>query len=408
MKIAIIGKDASAPWYIKQWKIAAKTLGVKIALVNMKDVVLKIDQKKGVRAQFWVYDREEKKIKVKDFKDYDILIRRWVSKYYVQSLVLGWYMKKLGKVVLNSKLEMILDKVSQAIRLYEAGLPHPLTWQALRPCNAKKLLSQVKKFPVIIKPISSSMGRGIFKAKSHSGALKIVSKKDLHDLLIQRDLDMKYDIRIFVVGGKCLGGMKRIAPEGDFRSNVAVGATTEKYDLTSGLKDLALRAAKAMNYEICGVDVMFRDKKPYILEVNRTPQFKGFSRTFEINVAEEILKFAISRHKHNGLTKIFASKKKEIKFTQKEFENEAKEVKAIEEKEKKEPEFIKKEIGVSKIISKPAPKFEKHQIDEIKKDKSKIKSILKSPEPKPNFKKTKIASVSSPAEKKNQTPSDHK
>jgi ribosomal protein S6--L-glutamate ligase len=372
LKIAVIGADAHQLWYKKEWKKAAKKLGVKVSLVPMKDVILKIDQKKGVRAQFWVYDRKAKKVKVEDFKDYDILIRRWISKYYVQSLVLGWYMKRLGKVVLNSKLEMILDKVSQAIRLYEAGLPHPLTWQALRPRNAKRLLGQVENFPVIIKPISGTMGQGVFKAKSRSGALKLVRKKDMHGLLIQRDLEIRYDLRIFVVGNKCLGAMKRMAPANDFRSNVAVGATTEKYELSPGLEDLALRAAKAMDYEICGVDVMFRKKKPYILEVNRTPQFKGFTKTFKINVAEEILKFAISRQKKNGLVKMFSPKRKEIKFTKKEFGHEPKAKEQIKQKISKEPKFIKREIGPAKIIVKKEPEFKKRLIVEPKAVSAKI------------------------------------
>jgi len=350
LKIAIIGNDAHQTWYRKQWKKAAKKLGVKVSLVQMKDMVLRIDQKKGVRAQFWSYDKKTKKNVVCDFKDYDILIRRWIKKYYIQSLVLGWYMKKLGKVVLNSKLEMILDKVSQAIRLYEAGLPHPLTWQALRPRNAKKMFEQIKNYPLIIKPISGTMGKGIYKAKSRTGALKIFRKKELQGLLIQRDLEIKNDLRIFVVGNKCLGAMKRIAPEGDFRSNVAVGATTEKFELTKDLEDLAVKAARAMGYEICGVDVMFKDHKPYILEVNRTPQFRGFMKTFKISVPEEILRFAISKVKRNNISKIF--QKKEIKFAPKTNHKETKDfvvhkiAKADETKKiEKAPKFEKKKIG---------------------------------------------------------------
>lgn len=397
LKIAVIGVDANNPWYRKEWKKAAKKLGVKISLVPMKDVVLKIDQKKGVRAQFWVYDRKEKKVKIQDFKDYDILIRRWVSKYYVQSLVLGWYMKRLGKVVLNSRLEMILDKVSQAIRLYDAGLPHPLTWQALRPRNAKRLLSQIENFPVIIKPISGTMGQGVFKAKSRSGALKLVGKKDIHGLLIQRDLDIRYDLRIFVVGNKCLGAMKRMAPEGDFRSNVAVGATTEKYELTSELEKLALKAARAMGYEICGVDIMFRKNKPYILEVNRTPQFRGFTKTFKINVPEEIMKFAISQSKKKGLSNLF--KKTQLKFSPKT------QPKIIE------PHFDKKTLPASeeKIKEIKKPVFKKKNIEEqkIKKivpEKQKLNSKKFINKKDVVFKKKKISKLNTPLIKKKLPP----
>jgi len=345
IKVAIIG--VSDKWYDKQWKKAAKKLGAKVSLIKMKDVVLRIDQKKGIRAQFWEYDRKEKKVIIRDFKDYDILLRRWMKKYYLQSLVLGWYMKKMGKVVLNSKLEMILDKISQAIRFYEAGLPHPLTWQALRSRNAKRLLGKVKKFPIIIKPLSGTMGQGIYKAKSRSGAMKIFTKKALHGLLIQRDLDIKKDIRIIVIGNKCLGAMKRIAPPGDFRSNVALGASTEPYELTPHLRELALKAARAMGYEICGVDIMFKEKKPYVLEVNRTPQFRGFTRTLKIPVAEEMLKFAIEEFKKRGsenksqISKIEFKKDKKVEKKEK-----IEKTKILKEKMEKEEtkEKINKEI----------------------------------------------------------------
>jgi len=300
LKVVIIGSVGR--WQKLQWHKAAKKLGVRLAVVKMKDVVLRIDQKRDVRAQFWRYDRKKKKIVLRDFHDYDILIRRWVKKYYIQSLVVGWYMKQEGKTVLNSRLEMILDKVSQAIRLYEAGLPHPLTWQALRPRNAKILLKRVK-YPVIIKGIAGSLGAQVYKASSYSQALRFFKKQNMQDLLIQRDLNVREDIRVLVVGKKCLGAMKRMAPPGDFRSNVAVGARTEPYPLTSELKDLALRAAKAMGYEICGVDIMYKKNKPYILEVNRTPLFKGFIRTLKIPVAEEILKFAVDFHLKKKRTK---------------------------------------------------------------------------------------------------------
>ncbi|MCD6422163.1 RimK family alpha-L-glutamate ligase [bacterium] len=293
-KVVVLGSISR--WEKNQWKKTAQKLGVELVTVRMEDVVLRIDQKRGVRVQFWSYSRQEKKMIRRDFAEFDILLRRWIKKYYIPSLVVSWYMKRQGKVVLNSRLEMMLDKVSQAIRLYEAGLPHPLTWQALRPRNVKILLRQVN-YPIIIKEISGAKGKQVFKATSFSSALKFFRKKKIQDLLIQEDLKVKEDIRVFVVGDKCLGAMKRIAPPGDFRSNVSVGAKTEPVELTPELKKLALGAARAMGYEICGVDIMYQNGKPYVLEVNRMPGFKGFSKTLGIPVAEEILRFALKLHR---------------------------------------------------------------------------------------------------------------
>jgi len=89
--------------------------------------------------------------------------------------------------------------------------------------------------------------------------------------------------------------MKRTAPSGDFRSNVAVGGKTEKYNIDNNLKKLTFRAARIAKNEIAGVDIMFKNKKPYILEVNGSPQFEAFEKATGINVAKEIIKYIESK-----------------------------------------------------------------------------------------------------------------
>lgn len=282
MKIAILG--TTGHWQKKQWRQAAIRLGHKINFIQMKNVVIKIDQKHGVR----VY--AQGKNRMLDMKKYDAVLRRWIKKYYTQSLLLCWYLKKEGKVIINSKLERIHDKITQALKLRMAGLPHPPTYQALRPKTVKKLLDKVH-YPIILKRIEGSLGQQVYLAKSKNAAFKILKDHQMHNVLIQKYFPVREDFRVFVLGNRILGAMKRIAPPGEYRSNVARGAFTQKAVLTPQMKKLALKAAKVMGYEIAGVDILFYKGKPYILEVNRTPQFRGFTKTMGINVAEEILKY---------------------------------------------------------------------------------------------------------------------
>jgi len=288
MKIAILGAINS--WEKEQWEKAASKLGHELDIVRMKNVLIEIDPKEGVKVSA-IFKKNKK-----DFADYDVILRRWIKKYYTQSLLLCWYLKRKNKVIINSHLERIHDKVTQILKFNLAGLPHPRTFQVLRPKIAKRILKQVR-YPVVLKKIEGSLGQQVFLAKSRSQALEILKEHEMQNVIIQDFLPAREDYRVFVIGKAVLGAMKRIAPPGDFRSNVARGANTLRAVLTSQMKKLALRAAHELGYEIAGVDIMYYQGKPYILEINRTPQFKGFTKTMKISVTEEIIKYLEKKYK---------------------------------------------------------------------------------------------------------------
>jgi hypothetical protein len=95
------------------------------------------------------------------------------------------------------------------------------------------------------------------------------------------------DIRVFVVGGKIIASMKRQSLDDDFRSNLHQGGAGEKIKLTDEERKTALKAAKSMGLNLCGVDMMrsermwgpitkAKKKKPYsvILEGNHEHRIK--------------------------------------------------------------------------------------------------------------------------------------
>ena len=56
--------------------------------------------------------------------------------------------------------------------------------------------------------------------------------------------------------------MKRIAPEGEFRSNVHRGGTMEKVQLTSEEENMAVNASRILGLSIAGVDLMRSNRGP--------------------------------------------------------------------------------------------------------------------------------------------------
>lgn len=105
------------------------------------------------------------------------------------------------------------------------------------------------------------------------------------------------DLRLYVVGGECLGVMRRHAPEGEWRTNVAQGGRVRDAtgDVPDRVVDIAVEAADALGLDIAGVDIIEGVEDWYILEVNVTAGFKGFFQATGISPAPAIAAHAIER-----------------------------------------------------------------------------------------------------------------
>lgn len=310
MKIAILGCERS--WSVKKIEETALKRGHQVTFIRDKDLVVQIDPKLEVSING-----------IKDLKNYDVLLRRRIVHGYLQSLIAARYMRRHGKLALPARIDVgqaLDDKMTQAVKLHSAGIRHIPVFQALTRKNAARLLKMVD-YPIIIKGIVGTKGKQVFKVNSKSAALSTIKKYKYANVLIQEFVNIKHDRRVFIVGKKVLGVMKRIIPKDEYRANIAQGAKAEKAELTAKLKKIALRAAKTLDYDIAGVDVIYRKGEPAVLEVNSSPGLKGFTKATGINAAGEIIIYLEKRYKmHQKRLK----KSKKIRKIKKEKEEEKK------------------------------------------------------------------------------------
>lgn len=112
---------------------------------------------------------------------------------------------------------------------------------------------------------------------------------------VDQKSDRQNDVRVYVVNDEVIGGMTRYAPEGDWRTNVALGGDVEDAGdlLTDEVKDLARRATEVIGLDYAGVDLVHGDDGWFILEVNPTAGFKGFYQATGRSPAPTIAAFAI-------------------------------------------------------------------------------------------------------------------
>ena len=99
------------------------------------------------------------------------------------------------------------------------------------------------------------------------------------------------DLRIFVIGGRAIGGMKRIAREGKFKANFSYGGQVEPFDLNPEVEWLASESTRLLGLEMSGVDILFSGESYMVSEVNSAPGFEGFERATKINVPQEIFNY---------------------------------------------------------------------------------------------------------------------
>lgn len=141
-------------------------------------------------------------------------------------------------------------------------------------------------YPVVVKQVYGSMGRGVYLARTREELAAIREKLKLLPHLYQRHVgaDHGLDIRVIVIGGKAVASMRRENPS-DFRSNVELGGVGTKCDLTPAQRALAERAAEILGADYCGVDLIPDGDADYLCEVNSNAFFLGITRATGIDVA---------------------------------------------------------------------------------------------------------------------------
>ena len=185
------------------------------------------------------------------------------------------------------------DKLRSLQILAEAGINMPITGFASHTKDIEGVIESVGSTPLIMKLLQGTQGQGIVLAETRKAAESVMSAfRQLDaDIMVQEFIKESggTDIRAFVVGDEVVASMKRIAPEGEFRSNVHRGGTMEKVQLTSEEENMAVNASRILGLSIAGVDLMRSNRGPLILEVNSSPGLQGIEACSEVDVAEKII-----------------------------------------------------------------------------------------------------------------------
>ena len=118
------------------------------------------------------------------------------------------------------------------------------------------------------------MGRGVFRIQTPEDLDRYT--RITPAAYIQEYLPIDRDIRVVVIGNRVVHAYWRIAPAGDFRTNVAVGGTVNFDPVPRAARELALDTARKCRWDDVGIDICQCNGQYYVIEANMKYGKEGF------------------------------------------------------------------------------------------------------------------------------------
>ena len=221
----------------------------------------------GVRPNFCDYSPEEA----------DLI--RQAEKIYYPTLFYADLFDAMGKKTFPSyhTYKCVQDKIKQTALFHLLQIPHPRTRVFYGKRQKERILDHFE-FPFVGKtPRGSARGRGVFLIQNRT---ELDSYRALPEpAYIQEFLKSDRDVRAVVIGEKVVHAYWRVAPAGEFRCNVSVGATICLDPIPKEILDLALFTAKACCWNDVGIDICEHNGNYYVLEANVKYGKEGFKKS---------------------------------------------------------------------------------------------------------------------------------
>ena len=193
----------------------------------------------------------------------------------------SWELARLeaeGVRVLNRlrTLASTHDKLRTAQVLKAAGIPHPTTTHVTAPQLGTRLSP-----PVVVKPRYGSWGRDVELCQTAAEAQALIEHLAARPwfrkqgVLVQELVPpLGYDLRIVVAAGEVVGAVRRVAADGEWRTNIALGGHREPVLPPLAARELALAAASAAEADLVGVDLLpTREGGWVVIELNGAVEF---------------------------------------------------------------------------------------------------------------------------------------
>jgi tetrahydromethanopterin:alpha-L-glutamate ligase len=212
-------------------------------------------------------------------------------------------LRELGVPVYNDAraIERSVDKSMTSLLLHAARVPAPPTWATESFAEAQRIVTRESAagHALVAKPLFGSQGKGLMRVGLVDGVHHSLPAPGAGLVYLQRFIGPVstpgFDWRVLVIGGRAVSAMRRVSTH--WVHNVAQGARCEAAVLTDELASLAERAARALDMDYAGVDLMpsAHGAPIQVIEVNGVAAWQGLQRVSNFNIARTIVADLLDR-----------------------------------------------------------------------------------------------------------------
>lgn len=288
MKIAMLARNAGL-YSHQRLKQAAEERGHELDIINTLRCTMNIASR---RPDIYYEGRK--------LEGYDAVIPRIGASVTFYGLAVLRQFEMAGVYPLNESVAIgrSRDKLRSTQILARDGIGLPVTTFAHDPKQTEEVLKMAGGAPLVIKLLEGTQGLGVVLADTDRSAKSVIEafRSANVNILVQEFIKEAggTDIRALVVGGKVVAAMQRTGGEGEFRSNLHRGGSAKTTKISAEERSTAVRSAKAMGLNVCGVDMLRSNHGPVVMEVNSSPGLEGVEKATNIDIAGKIIDFLVA------------------------------------------------------------------------------------------------------------------
>jgi ribosomal protein S6--L-glutamate ligase len=241
--------------------------------------------------------RPEVRYKGRALEGFDAVIPRIGASVTFYGLAVLRQFEMMGVYPLNESVAIgrSRDKLRCLQLLSRKGIGLPVTAFAHATSQPDDLIDMVGGTPLVVKLLEGTQGIGVVLAETRTSAKSMIEAFGgvEANILVQEFIKEAdgADVRAFVIGGKVVAAMQRKGGPGEFRSNLHRGGKAQQIKITPEERSTAVRAAKILGLNVCGVDMLRSNHGPVVMEVNSTPGLEGIEIATGKDIAGMIIEF---------------------------------------------------------------------------------------------------------------------
>ncbi len=188
------------------------------------------------------------------------------------ALALAGVLDAIGAKILNPYPTVVAmrDKIISTRMLQSADVPLPETWFATKP---DQLVDLLHDGPIVVKPFwAASQGRGVQVIQTAEELSNVENTEGV--IFAQRyyppdaGADGR-DHKLYVIGDDIFG-VRRVWPPKTLEDKLG-----EPFEVPDEMREIALRCGRAFGVGLYGVDLITSGSKPFVVDINTFPGFKG-------------------------------------------------------------------------------------------------------------------------------------